>query len=193
VRLGNVDHGSDRLLDRMRPRLAAGLQYQSECDRGLHTAILVSRPSVDLQSKRFGHEALAMKATRFFRDRSGATAIEFALVTPVFLVVVGAVINLGLMMWTQIGIEHAAEAGARYASITASPCPTASAVQSYAATQDYGLGLPASTFTYSTASCGYQLNASYSYLLLGGGFPQFTTQLTASVCVPRPPRTFTCS
>ena len=133
-----------------------------------------------------------MKLPRFFRDGSGASAVEFALLTPVFLLIVGAVINLGLMMWTQLGMEHAAEAAARYASITASPCPTPTAVQTYAATQDYGVGLPKSTFTYATASCGYQVNAGYSYKMLGDGFPQFTTQLTATVCVPRPPMSVTC-
>ena len=134
-----------------------------------------------------------MKMQRFLLDRNGASAIEFALLTPVFLLIVGAVINLGLMMWTQIGMEHATEAAARYASITASPCPSASAVQTYAGTQDYGLGLPSSTYVYATVSCGYQVNASYSYHMLGFGFPQFTTQLKASACFPRPPMTVACS
>lgn len=139
-----------------------------------------------------------MTSARVVGDKRGVAAVEFALLLPVFLLITGALIDIGLMMWTQLGIEHAVEAGARYASLyTAShppaPCPVAANVQSYTATQAYGLGLPASTFTYTTATCGFQVKASYSYQFIGDGFPQMTMTLSATSCIPRPPMGYTCS
>ena len=108
-----------------------------------------------------------MKPAEIWRDERGTTALEFALTAPAFFLFLFGIIGLGLMFWTQIGLQHGAEMAARCASINATLCPNKnpSAITNYAMQQAYGLSLPTSTFTYSTQACGNQVNASYTFAL----------------------------
>ena len=58
-----------------------------------------------------------MNIFRIIDDNRGASAVEFALTAPVFFVMLFAVIDGGLLLWTQVGLQHGAEAAARCASI----------------------------------------------------------------------------
>jgi Flp pilus assembly protein TadG len=51
---------------------------------------------------------------RLGRDRSGAAAVEFALVLPVLLLLLGGILEFSRLMWTQANLQFAAEEGARY-------------------------------------------------------------------------------
>ena len=125
-----------------------------------------------------------MNLRQFLADRRGVTAVEFALLAPAFLLILGGISDVGLMTWTQLGIEHAVQSGARCASLGNSTCANAALIANYASTQAYGLGLPASTFTYSKTSCGYQVTASYTYYFFSNSFPKASTALSALACVP---------
>jgi Flp pilus assembly protein TadG len=120
-----------------------------------------------------------------WRDEQGASALEFAILAPVFFLLVVGIVELGLLFWTQIGLQHGAEMAARCASVNATLCPTGNptAITSYATNQALGLGLPASTFSYSTPACGNQVNASYTFV-----FPDILKltplTLTAQACFP---------
>jgi Flp pilus assembly protein TadG len=124
-------------------------------------------------------------ANKIWRDERGATALEFAILAPVFFLLIFAIIAFGLMFWTQVGLQHGAEMAARCASINATLCPTSnpSAITNYATQQALGLSLPASTFTYSTPACGNQVSASYTFQ-----FPDILNldplTLTAQACFP---------
>ena len=120
-----------------------------------------------------------------WRDQSGTSALEFALTAPVFFLFVFGVIEVGLLLWTQIGLQHGAEMAARCASINATLCPNSnpSAIAGYATQQALGLSLPASTFTHSTPTCGNQVNASYSFQF-PGIIPLDPLTLTAQACFP---------
>ncbi|MBC7908501.1 MAG: pilus assembly protein [Rhodospirillaceae bacterium] len=52
---------------------------------------------------------------RLFQDRRGATAVEFALVLPVFLVLLLGTMELGRVMWAHSTLQFAAEEASRYA------------------------------------------------------------------------------
>ncbi len=106
-----------------------------------------------------------MKFAKMLSDQRGTSALEFGLTAPVFFLFLFGVIEVGLVFWTQIGLQHGVEMAARCASINASLCPNSNpnAITEYATQQALGLGLPASTFTYSTPACGNQVNASYSF------------------------------
>lgn len=49
------------------------------------------------------------------RKQNGATAVEFALVLPVFFVLFYAILSFGMSFLVRLGLQHAAEAGARAA------------------------------------------------------------------------------
>ena len=121
----------------------------------------------------------------FWPDRSGASALEFGLIAPFFFAFLFGVIEFGLLMWTQVGMQHAVAVTARCASVNATLCPTGnpSAIATYATQQAFGLSLPSSTFTYSAAACGSQVSANFQFQ-----FPQILNlapfTLTAAACFP---------
>src|SRR5215218_787174 len=102
----------------------------------------------------------------FRRDQRGATAVEFALTIPVFIVFLLAIMDGAMMMWTQLGLQHGAEMAARCAVVNATTCGSDANVKSYAAAQAYGLSVTSASFSVATAACGKTVTASYSYPLL---------------------------
>lgn len=126
-----------------------------------------------------------MKLRSFARDARGGSAVEFGLIAPAFLSALMGAIGCGLALWTQIGLQHAAEMAARCASVDAATCGSVSAIQTYAAQQAYGLSVPASAFTVSTPPCGNQVTASYAFAASSGslGLPSLT--LMGSACFPK--------
>jgi Flp pilus assembly protein TadG len=126
-----------------------------------------------------------MKRVMTWRDERGASALEFGILAPVFFLVIIGIIELGLLFWTQIGLQHGAEMAARCASVNGTLCPTDNpdAITNYATQQALGLGLPASTFGFSTPACGNQVSATYLFVFPGIlGLNPLT--LTAQACYP---------
>ena len=135
-------------------------------------------------------------ANKIWRDERGATALEFAILAPVFLLLIFGIIAFGLLFWTQVGLQHGAVMAARCASIGSGTdlrglnttlCPNGdpTAVQNYAMQQALGLSLPPSTFTLTTPrpACGNQVSATYTFV-----FPDILNlsplTLTAQACFP---------
>ncbi|WP_082747693.1 TadE/TadG family type IV pilus assembly protein [Bradyrhizobium macuxiense] len=118
-------------------------------------------------------------------DRRGTSALEFGLIAPLFFAFVFGIIEVGLLLWTQAGLQHGVEIAARCASVNTTLCPTSKpdVITTYASQQAFGLSLPASTFTYASPACGNQVSASYQFQ-----FPQVLNMapltLTAAACFP---------
>jgi len=127
-----------------------------------------------------------MKLLRFTRDSRGATAVEFGLLAPAFFAAVVGTFQVGLLLWTQLGLQHATEMAARCASVNTIVCPpnNASAIKNYAVTQALGLHLQPSVFSVATPSCGNQVTATYDYAHIAAmfGVPKIT--LSAQSCYP---------
>jgi len=126
-----------------------------------------------------------LKFVKMWQDQSGASALEFGLTAPVFFLLLFGVIEVGLLFWTQIGLQHGAEMAARCASVNSTLCPNGNpdAITSFARQQSFGLNLPSSTFSYSAQACGNQVNASYGFQ-----FSEFfivaPLTLTTQACFP---------
>ena len=75
----------------------------------------------------------------------GATAVEFAMTAPVFFLILFGIIQGGLLLWTQLGLQHGAEMAARCAGVNKILCGNNGAITNFAAQQAYGLNPPAST------------------------------------------------
>jgi Flp pilus assembly protein TadG len=125
-----------------------------------------------------------MKILDCLRRCDASTSTEFAMVGPMFIGIMMAVVQGGLLLWTQLGLEHAVEAAARCSAVNSSTCGSASDIQSYAATQAYGLNLPASVFLFTQPSCGNMVSASYSYSLFSHAFKKAAIPLNAQACFP---------
>jgi Flp pilus assembly protein TadG len=129
-----------------------------------------------------------MKLFRFVRDSRGATALEFGLLAPAFFAAVIGTFQVGTLLWTQLGLQHATEMAARCASLNSkysTKCNTATATKTYAATQALGMQVPSSIFTVTSGlACGNQVTASYDYTHIAAmfGVPKIT--LSAQSCFP---------
>lgn len=126
-----------------------------------------------------------MKVRQIRRDERGTTAIEFAITAPVFFLILIGVIECGLVLWAQIGLQHGAEMAARCMTVDPSLCGTTAQTQTYAAQQAYGLNPPVTSFSVSAATCGNQVSASYQFSALSASFGLPSLQIDAQSCFPR--------
>lgn len=125
-----------------------------------------------------------MRLFNFLKRAEGSAAVEFAFVGPILFALMLAIIQGGLMVWTQLGLQHAVESAARCVAINTSTCSSASATQNYAATQAYGLKMPASVFSSSAGSCGNLVTASYTFYFFTKEFSAASVPLAAQACFP---------
>jgi Flp pilus assembly protein TadG len=121
---------------------------------------------------------------RLAGQSGGATAVEFALTAPMFMALVWGIIEVGLGLWTQFGLENAVEAAARCASVNTTTCTSASTIATYASHNTMGVTIPSSAFTFSKVSCGNQVSASYSFAYLTNVFHAAAVTLAAQSCFP---------
>ncbi|HEY2032641.1 MAG TPA: TadE/TadG family type IV pilus assembly protein, partial [Rhizomicrobium sp.] len=61
-----------------------------------------------------------MRRRAFFRDRSGAAAIEFAIVGNVFLMLLFGIAYIGIIYWHAANLDWAVDAGSRIAILNSS-------------------------------------------------------------------------
>jgi Flp pilus assembly protein TadG len=73
-----------------------------------------------------------MIASRLLHDRSGASAVEFALVAPTFFMFLFLMLDGGRMMFAKQSLNEVATATARCAAIKAPGCETIPNAQSWA-------------------------------------------------------------
>lgn len=93
-----------------------------------------------------------MTAQRLIRDQSGAAAVEFALVSGVFLSLLLGLCYVGVMLFNNMSLQWAVEKAARVAEINTSATQTqiAAAVNAYLSS----VGLPNATVAYSSTVSG---------------------------------------
>jgi len=118
------------------------------------------------------------------RRERGSVAIEYAIILPVFLVLVLGLMDTGRLIWTQTTLDRAVEAAARCASIDTAQCGTAAQVQSYAVGQAYGLTIESSAFTVITKACGISVAVEYPFQLVIPWIADDALTLIASACYP---------
>jgi Flp pilus assembly protein TadG len=152
-----------------------------------------------------------MKLRNLCRDQNGAILVEAAIVVPLLLALTFGAVQVGLMLWTQVGLQHGVEMAARCASVSdiaqaqgglnpatsPTPCYTvngtvsdnATKVKSYAASNSWGVHPPASVFDVGTCtiqtgspdSTGDLVTASYPFTAINY---LFSITLTARSCFP---------
>jgi Flp pilus assembly protein TadG len=140
------------------------------------------RSLVDLG--RFGRLLL-----RLLKNCDGNDAIEFAFIAiPLFLFLLG-VIEFGRVYWVQTELQYATEATARYVAMN--PSASTGTIQTYAATQVYGVSVPTTAFTptrynssTNTPACGNKVTVSYQLDLLVASqlLPYGPFTLNATAC-----------
>jgi len=106
--------------------------------------------------------------------RMGATAVEFAIIAPVFLAMTLGVVEVGRALWIKATMQHAVEQTTRYFMVNNSDCtddlPTCiTTLQTYATTRFAESGMDTASFSVTAAettisSTVYMgITASYSF------------------------------
>lgn len=118
-----------------------------------------------------------------WNDERGTTAVEFAIVGPVFILLVIGTLYMCMALFTVGSLHYAVEEGARCASVKSTLCTDAATTLAYTKSHYFGPGT-APTFTYAAATaCGQSLSASLNYTM-NLGVSQFTIPISATACFP---------
>ncbi len=116
------------------------------------------------------------------QDQNGTTAVEFAIIAPVFMLLILGTIALCFALFLVGSLHFAVEDGARCASVKTTICTDATSTIAY--TQSRYLGPNVSpTFTFASAACGNSVSASVSYSM-DIGFRTFVIPISATACFP---------
>lgn len=116
-------------------------------------------------------------------DRRGATAVEFALVLPPFILLVVGGFYLAGICFAKASLQYSVQAAARCASVNATQCPSTTATATYASSLYLAPGFGAPTFTASSASCGHLVSGSATFAF-NTGWATTNVPLTATACFP---------
>jgi Flp pilus assembly protein TadG len=119
---------------------------------------------------------------RALADRSGATAVEFAILAPIMLMAMIGVIEFGRMLWVENALQYAVAQAARCMTIDTSVCGTLRETRDFAATSS-GMKFSSSIFVAGPAVCGNKVSASYTFGFAAGMFP-YSITLSAESCYP---------
>ena len=116
-----------------------------------------------------------------WKDERGTSAVEFAIVSPIFIALVIGILYLGACLFLLGSLHYAVEEGARCASVKTTVCKDS--VTTLAYTQSHYFGPSSPTFSYSIGACGYSVGASIKYDLQLG-LTKVTIPLSATACFP---------
>lgn len=119
----------------------------------------------------------------FLRSRAGSTAVEFAMILPVFLAVIFGIVEFGRMIWTRNTMEHAVEVAARWGAINTSK--TDAEIEAYAATQLIVITSPPVQFSAASSSSSVSVTATNNFTSLAAAFGIPSLTLTATAQFPR--------
>ncbi|WP_439393108.1 TadE/TadG family type IV pilus assembly protein [Bradyrhizobium sp. PMVTL-01] len=115
-------------------------------------------------------------------NQDGTTAVEFAMVAPVFILLVIGTIGLCFALFLVGSLHFAVEDGARCASVKTTICADAASTIAYTRSRYLGPNV-SPTFTYTSAACGNSVSASVSYSM-DVGFKTFVVPISATACFP---------
>ena len=117
------------------------------------------------------------------RNQDGTTAVEFAIIAPVFISLLFGIIGVCFALFLIGSLHFAVEDGARCASVKTTICADTATTIAY--TQSRYLGPNVSpTFTYNAAAaCGNSVTGSVNYSM-NVGFKTLVIPISATACFP---------
>jgi hypothetical protein len=122
-----------------------------------------------------------MRPLSLRREVAGTTAVEFAILLPAFLALVVGSVNVAIGLFTVTSLNFAVQQAARCASVDATDCGDADAIQTYAGGRFYAPGHP--TFVYTASACGNLVSGAIDYRI-SAIVASFTVPISASACFP---------
>jgi len=127
---------------------------------------------------------LTRLARTMTRD-DGNTAVEFALVFPVFILMVLGIFETGRALWTQSLLNYAVQSAARCGAIDTATCGSSTATVTYAVQNSSPLTVPNADFTVSNPACGNQVSVAFPFTTIVPQLLPFDVTLSAQACYPK--------
>jgi len=123
--------------------------------------------------------------TRFLAASAGASALELALVFPLFMSLVLAIFWLALLLWTETSIRFAADAAARCASVDGTSCGTVTAIQDAAIAWSNGVPIARANVTVNLgATCTTGVTGNAVTIRYTATYFVLSTTSVAEACYP---------
>lgn len=122
------------------------------------------------------------KPGRWTTDQSGATAVEFAFILPVFIVMLFGVMGVSQMAGAASGMHYAVEEAARCFAVNKTTCASSSTTSTFAAGKYLGPDVHP-VFVANNTGCGFTVSATATYRL-ELALTTLNVPLTASACYP---------
>ncbi len=128
----------------------------------------------------------------FLTGDLGASAVEFAVVIPLFVLLTLGLFNMAFLLYAANALHFATERAARCFTVTPTSCPNQVAtpnLQTYGAGQYKGPTLTSLTFsvpnsgTTTTTNCGNHVRATASYTIQTG-LVHYSLPIQADACFP---------
>jgi len=117
-----------------------------------------------------------------WNDERGTTAVEFAMVAPVFILLVIGLLYVCMALYAVGSLHYAVEEGARCASVRTALCSDAHKTLDYTKNHYFGPNT-SPTFSYAVLACGNSVSGSANYAM-DLGLAKFTVPITATACFP---------
>lgn len=112
-------------------------------------------------------------------------AIEYAIILPVFLLMIFGIIEVSRLMWYHVSLQRATAVAARCGALNATGCTTDALIKTKAAASAPGIKLPETAFTITHETCGVRVVASLPFKFATGFLGLPTQTLKASFCHPK--------
>ncbi|WP_309087963.1 pilus assembly protein [Phenylobacterium sp.] len=125
-----------------------------------------------------------MRLRTFWRDRRGASAVEFGLLLPLFVMLILGGISVSQLMFAVNSLHFAVEEAARCGAINTTACGTLLATETYARERYSGPNV-AAQFDATDAACGRRVTVSGQYRL-EAGVATWNVPLSAESCFAAP-------
>ena len=114
---------------------------------------------------------------------TGTTAVEFAMIAPVFVALLIGTLTLCVGLLLVGSLHYAVEEGARCASIKTTICSDSASTIAYAQSHYFGPSLSPSFTSNFAAPCGKSVTASISYSM-NVGSRTLVIPISATSCFP---------
>ena len=116
-------------------------------------------------------------------NRSGATAVEFAMVLPAFMLLIVGGFSTASLLYVASSMKYAVEVGARCAAVNTTVCSDSTSTVSYVKSHFSASGAATPTFTSTTAACGHNVAGNVTYVI-DTGLGKINVPVSAAACFP---------
>jgi len=120
--------------------------------------------------------------SRIRRCQAGGAAVEYALILPVFIILMVGGLSMGSVSMAANSLHYAVEDAARCAAVKTTVCSDSTKTTTYAQGRYSGPQI-SPQFSYSTAGCGHTVTATANYPV-GLAVTTVNVPLSASACYP---------